>query len=596
METASEATSHPSSYYRTAPKTILIVDDRPINREVLSILLEEQKYQILEAENGIEALALLLNNKIDLIITDIIMPKMDGLALVQELQANLKLINIPVIFYSATYKAAEASRLASANNVKYVLTKPCEPQMILNTIKQALQENTVPQKINTFDDSEINRKREKLENANFRLTNLIEIGLNISSEREIEKLIFIACKGGKQLLNACYSGVIIMNSHHQEFYKAFNVDREDTFFRKKFEMQHCSYAFKEIFSNQKPICIHSPLINFSEIGLTNIALPVTSFLMVPIKTISTTYGYMYFINKFNASLFNISDQRLMMTLADKLATRYENIILFEEKERNEKRLEDEITQRKELEAVTFHHKYHLELAELNRVTSMGEMASTLAHELNQPLTAILTYTQTCIRKLQNQKQTLLATEVIEGLNLVVQQAERSGILIHRMKDFIRKGTLLLQYLNINDILSNLLSLMQYEKRNTSIEIALDCAESLPLVYIDKVQIEQVILNLVRNAVEALKDTNILNPKIIIKTTQEKDNTIAINVLDNGHGVSAKIKDNLFSPYVTTKSTGTGMGLAISRTIVEAHGGQLLVTQHEGMTCFRFTLPIKQTEG
>jgi len=700
--------------------TILIVDDRPLNREVLSMFLDEQGYQILEAGNGVEALKIARANKIDLIITDIVMPEMDGIMLAQALQEDPILAIIPIIFYSATYKAIENYRLTNLSTAKYILTKPCEPQIILNTIKEALsynESNAIEEK--KYESVERVGKREKLENINFRLTSLIEIGLDMSLEHDIERLSYITCRGGRQLLDACYSGIIVQSLTSSKQYKIFNVGRDNSVTSNLFELKNLTGILKEVFLEEKPVCIHSPIIDLDKIGLHGVTLPISSFLGIPLKTPRRCYGQMYFIHKIDHKFFSASDQKFMITLADKFAINYENLIFHDEIEQQTKKLKEEIiqrkqsdkafrqsdkkfrqlaeniqdffwitnndltqfiyisplyekiwgrsiemlyrnsnewmeavvpedrqfvldsfqkfqdgknkidieykilrpdgsirwihnrgfqvfdengkfyriagiavdvTERKELKELAFRHKYHLELAELSRVNSMGEMASTLAHELNQPLTAILTYSQICIRKLQDQKSP--NTEILEVMNLVVQQTERAGAIIHGMKNFVRKGNLFLENLDINAILSNIFPLIQYEGRNTATVMALQLAEPLPLVYVDKLQIEQVVLNLARNAIEAMEEGNTLNPQLKIQTKLAPNNTVTVSIFDNGPGFPKEIAENLFSPYITTKPTGTGMGLAISRTIIEAHGGQLSANRYSNTTCFSFTLPAK----
>jgi len=710
--------------------TILIVDDRPINREVLSMLVEGAGYQTIEAENGAHALEIMRNIIPELIITDIVMPKMDGLSLVKELYSRPHLATIPVIFYSATHKAAEAYKLANDNKVKYVLNKPSAPHVILSTIEAALTQHSpsvVPSLTSTNKDIDIPKgnlsrgvleeKIDRLEIINLRLTNLIEIGLDMSLEHNIEQLMYIVAKGGRQFLDACYAGVMIQDPTNKRVYNTLVMDRDNHSTVTQLKLSNPQGLLQQVFSGEAPICAHFPIVDLEMLGLFDFSLPINSFLTIPLKTPRKYYGLFYFIHKFSEKTFDTSDQRFMMTLADKFAIHYENLILYQEIERHRNRLKEEITQRtqtesaflqseknfrqlaeniqevfwitapdfkkfiyvspiyekiwgrfikdlydnpyewiesivpderqrvldsflkfdgekqidieyriirsdgslrwihnrgfqvldeagtlyriagiaaditerKKLEELAFHHKYHLELAEMSRVNSMGEMASTLAHELNQPLTAILTYTQTCVRALQHKK--VSNKEVLQAMQKVAQQAERAGVVIHRMKDFIRKGNLILEFLNINEILLKLEPLILYEGRNTATVFNFDLAKGLSEVYFDKIQIEQVILNLVRNAIEAMQEADTINPRLIIQTRGEQDNVLRISVCDNGPGFPKSMVSTLFSPYVTTKAMGTGMGLAISRTIIEAHGGQLAASTEEMKTCFSFTLPI-----
>jgi len=572
---------------------ILIVDDRPINRQALSMLLGDEGYHVLEAEHGIQALEVIQNILPDLIITDILMPKMDGLTLVKTLQTDPIFKKIPIIFYSATYQAAEAFRLANANKVEYVLTKPCDPQVILNTIQSALKTHVQIQGDPIIKSGKhiTTEKIDKLEIANLRLTSLIEIGLDMSVEHDVERLMYVTCKGGRQFLDACYAGVMIKDSENENLYKVLTLTKENKKNLQTVDSSDVCGLLKEVFYGENPICIHSPILDLEKLALADICLPITSFLSIPLKNAKERYGHIYFINKFNNKYFDPSDQRFMLTLANKFSIHHENINLYKQIEKHKNQLEKEMLQRKEFQELVFRQKYHLELAEIQRVNLMGEMATTLAHELNQPLTAILTYTQTCVRKLKSEKW--VDQQVLQAMESVAQQAERAGTIIHRMKNFVRKGNLSLESLSINEILLNLSPHTQYEGDDMGVAMDFRLAESLPPVYVDRIQIEQVVLNLFRNAIEAMKEDKTDSPQIILKSYITQDNRVAVSLTDNGPGFSDYLVDTIFNPYVTTKATGTGMGLAISRTIIEAHGGQLSAHSipRKG-ACFEFTLPIK----
>lgn len=252
----------------------------------------------------------------------------------------------------------------------------------------------------------------------------------------------------------------------------------------------------------------------------------------------------------------------------------------------------DITARKHTEQLGRQHQ--VELAHVARMNSMGEMASTLAHELNQPLAAIANYTKGCVRRLESGNFQL--DQVLHAMRQAASQSERAGEIIHRMKNFVRKGKLYYEAADINKIIRDMAALINYEMREFPVNIQLELTEQIPHLPVDKVQIEQVILNLLRNAIEAMQDAKTAKPKLLVRTLMPSSDIMHVDVVDNGPGFSAEIAQQLLTPYFTTKPKGMGMGLAICRTIIEAHGGHLSARLNpEGGAWFQFTLPVTNIE-
>ncbi len=245
-----------------------------------------------------------------------------------------------------------------------------------------------------------------------------------------------------------------------------------------------------------------------------------------------------------------------------------------------------VTNRKNAEALARIHQ--TELSRVARVNSMGEMASALAHELSQPLTVINTYVSGCIHRLEGGvKDTTL---IIHAMKKAMLNVELAGAIIHRMKNFVRDGELHAEKILITVVINKVVSLIHDETKDKRIRIHVDCEENLPLIYADKIQIKQVLFNLIRNAIEAMRHAKTPKPTLTIKAA--KAQTLMVSVLDNGPGIALNISDLLFSPNVSTKLDSMGMGLAICRTIIEAHGGQLRVSNSPlSGACFQFTLPL-----
>ena len=239
-------------------------------------------------------------------------------------------------------------------------------------------------------------------------------------------------------------------------------------------------------------------------------------------------------------------------------------------------------------------KEHLEeLAHVSRICLINEMGSGIAHEVNQPLTAIANYTQACLRFIGAKNPDL--DQLGEILFKIHQQALKAGQIIHRMKNFVSSRKIYRIHADINALIEAAVSLCVTDFKQNNIRVELDLTEGLPLINIDDVQIEQVVLNLIRNSIDALKD---MPPKaqrqLLIQTCINSRNQIEIKVNDNGSGIDEAQREKIMTPFFTTKPTGTGMGLSISRSIVEAHQGVLSFnSKPEEGTTFYFTLPVKR---
>ncbi len=231
----------------------------------------------------------------------------------------------------------------------------------------------------------------------------------------------------------------------------------------------------------------------------------------------------------------------------------------------------------------------MEVAHVSRLSTMGELATEIAHELNQPLTAIASYSDACMRMIK--AGTAELDEISEALEEITAQSERAGTIIRRLRSFVGKQESQYLPLDINELVREVLQLVQVEARWHEVDISLDLGESISPVFADKILIEQVILNLVRNGIDAMNDNQNQACRLTIRTTMPSSAFIEVAVQDTGSGLEAETLDQIFEPFYTTKSSGMGMGLNISRSIIEAHSGHLGATSNpEGGSTFRFVLP------
>ncbi|GGO85767.1 hypothetical protein GCM10011348_35080 [Marinobacterium nitratireducens] len=249
----------------------------------------------------------------------------------------------------------------------------------------------------------------------------------------------------------------------------------------------------------------------------------------------------------------------------------------------------DVTQRREAEEKA--HRTLQELAHLSRVSSMGEMASAFAHEINQPLCAILTYAQASLRLLGN--STHESSEIRHAMERVAANAELAGNIIQQMRNFLRKGEPELTATDIQALLQDSITLARVELRDDDIEIQLQSEQPLPRVRINATQIEQVILNFLRNARDAMKAAGRAG-QISIMAQRSAPGELKVSVLDQGPGIDPQLQSRMFEPFVTSKSAGIGIGLSICKSIIEAHGGRVSGFNHpEGGACFQLTLPLTE---
>jgi two-component system sensor kinase FixL len=247
----------------------------------------------------------------------------------------------------------------------------------------------------------------------------------------------------------------------------------------------------------------------------------------------------------------------------------------------------DLTERQQTEARL--QELQAELVHMSRLTAMGEMASALAHELNQPLSAIANYMKGSRRLLENSEDARAAT-LRDAMDKAGDQALRAGQIIRRLRDFVARGETERRMEDVKKLIEEASALALVGAKDKGVRVRFDFDERSDFVLADKVQIQQVLLNLMRNAIDAMEDVE--KRELVIATLPVTENMVEISVADTGSGISPEISAQLFQPFVTTKTQGMGVGLSISRTIIEAHGGSITPRPNPGGgTIFSFTLPV-----
>ncbi len=247
----------------------------------------------------------------------------------------------------------------------------------------------------------------------------------------------------------------------------------------------------------------------------------------------------------------------------------------------------DITQRQKVERRL--QDLQSELAHVGRVSEMASFASSLAHELNQPLTAIANYCEAARDLLDNGSDRETLDTVQEALDEASKESVRAGQIVRRLRNFISRGETEQRVESLGRLITEANALALVGSREHGIEVQVQLDPDADLVFVDRIQIQQVLTNLIRNAIDAMIDSS--QKSLIIRTAAEPQDYVTVTVEDTGPGISESVVAELFQPFVTSKSAGMGIGLSICRTIVESHGGRIWFEERPGGgTAFHFTLP------
>jgi len=236
-----------------------------------------------------------------------------------------------------------------------------------------------------------------------------------------------------------------------------------------------------------------------------------------------------------------------------------------------------------------------ELAHVGRVSEMGTLASSLAHELNQPLTAVATYCESARDLLDNNPDAEALAMVREALDEAAEQAVRAGQIVRRLRDFMSNGEMERQVESLQRLINEANALALVGSREHGIDVQQYLDPNADLVFVDRIQVQQVLVNLIRNAIDAMMQAKVRS--LTVSTARQDDGLVRVTIADTGSGISDAVAPQLFQPFVTSKENGMGIGLSICRTIVEAHGGRIWFEPGEaGGTAFHFTLPSGEAKG
>jgi signal transduction histidine kinase len=304
-----------------------------------------------------------------------------------------------------------------------------------------------------------------------------------------------------------------------------------------------------------------------------------SILCLPLIKQGRLTGLIYLENRLTSGAFTADRSAVLELMAAQAAISLENTRLYSDLQEREAKAREA----------------QMALAHANRVTTMGQLTASIAHEVNQPIAAVVTNAHAALRFLGGQPADL--EEVRQALDRIIRDGNRAGDVIGRIRDLIKKVPARQAELDINEAILEVIEIMRSELLRNGVALQTELANGLPLTRGDRVQVQQIVLNLIMNAVEAMADVSNGSRDLLIRTAGDISNGVLVTVRDSGPGLTPESLERLFDPFYTTKPGGMGMGLSICRSIIEAHGGRVwaAATAPRGAS-FQFTLPARSSDG
>jgi len=672
--------------------SILIVDDRETNRELLTTLLGYRNHRTVEAGDGLEGLERARAEVPDLIITDILMPTMDGYEFTRRLREDARTAAIPVVFYSAHYLMQEANALAAKCGVDYVLAKPAEPEEVVRVVDAALglAPTTVPAPpVEEFDREHIRVLTDKLSqqtgevgNLSARLEALIDVGHELNVAQDASVLLARYCKAAREVIGAtCSAGCITdENGHAARRYCSAGLEPAET----TAACPSCGLRGPAVDGLVDQAAKRGRSLPDSA-GCTPDIGPLESYLVVPILTRSRTYGWLGLGNRLGAGEFGAEDERLLSTLAAQLAVGYENSRLFEELKQRAEQLEHEVAERRASEEkyrmvmeeasdgiiiadrngdildanprmldmlgytlqefqamnlrqlvspedlardpmrlhllqtgavtrkerrflrrdggsleveigitaladgrlqeivrdVSERKRLEMQLRQSQKLEAVGRLAGGVAHDFNNLLTVILGHSDMVLSAMDTHDRRRRDIEDIRDAG------SRAAVLTNQLLAFSRKQVLQPKIISVGSAVASLTKMLG-RLINSNIELATRSADDVWLTKVDPGQLDQVILNLVLNARDAMPlggrltietaNHAIEGPQLIDHPEVPPGDYVMLAVSDTGSGMDAETRSHLFEPFFTTKALGKGTGLGLSTVygIVRQSGGYIWV--------------------
>src|SRR5687768_3224929 len=480
---------------------VLVVDDRARNRRALVSLLEYAGHTVSEAADGGEALERVRADRPDLVITDILMPKMDGFEFVRQLRSEAAIAGTLVIFYTATYLEREANTLAQACGVSIVLAKPADPDLILKTVAGVLGEKPAVAMVSSTPalkrspleelNERFKQKPGELETSSSRLAALIDLGLALAAERDPARLFQTFCDVARLIVGPTHATIYLLDEDGKSFSNVFTSTSEVGFENAAVPRPA---LLKKILAARRPVRLRDFTKSEDTPELSSTGKYKNPFLGVAISSPSVVYGLLCFTGKFDADDFSEEEERLALTLAAQAASAIENARLYDEIQRHAANLQLEIAERKQAEEAL--RKSEEQFRQSQKLEAVGRLAGGIAHDFNNVLTIIGGYNEFVLDELADDNP---LRKELDGITKAVQ---RAAGLTRQLMAFSRKQVLEMKILDVNTIVATI-DEMLHPLLGEDIELLTVPGNDLGRIKADPGQLEQVIMNLAVNARDAM---------------------------------------------------------------------------------------------
>lgn len=520
---------------------VLVIEDNPDMRRFIIEVLRGENH-VVAAADGEQALAMAITEPPDLVVTDLMMPILSGDQLVAKMRELESLANVPVLVLSA--RADETLRIKLlAESVQDYVIKPFSAHELRARVRNLVM---------------MKRTRDALQKELATQSgDLSQLTQQLISNKRALQLSHDALQASEQRWRAVYensaAGIALADLSGQIL--AANPAFQSMLGYKEEELQRIS--LEEI----------TPADDLEQTQ-SRIAHLVAD-------RVQEYHVQRRYLRKDGSVLWANAGVSLIpgtQNMAPMLL-----------------RIIDDITERKQVQDALAIAQ--MELARVTRITAMGELTASIAHEVNQPLTAIVANGQACLRWLTLEPRN--EREVVDAVQHIVRDANRASDVIARIRGFVRRGDVKRSSVRIEELVQDVFTMIQDTAQNRHVTLRLDAASNLPRVIVDRIQLQQVVLNLLMNGIEAMGLTPEHGRIVEVNVSNDSADAVMVGVRDSGVGLEPLQSDHIFDAFYTTKPDGLGLGLAISRSIIEGHGGRLWAASNEGpgMT-FWFSLPTK----
>lgn len=537
-----EPLNRPVANYKTGSPKILVVEDNADLRHFLyDVLIDD--YNVTLAADGAVAITSALEDPPDLVITDLMMPHFDGEQFVRELRSSGRFPNLPVLVLSARADDAQRETLLE-ELVQDYLTKPFSPQELRARVRNLV---TVKRTVDLLQKE-----------LNSQALDVGELTAGLVASRKSLQDSLVALQISERRWQGLYRNTAVGIAL---------ADKEGRILKANPALQQ--------------------MLGYDEADIVGVSFIDISEESQRAMTMRNVHGL------FDGSIDNYHVQKRYEKRDGSFLWANVSVSLIPAVDREGPRLAvivEDVGARKQAESALAATR--TELARVSRFTTMGELVASIAHEVNQPLSAILTNSQAALRWMAREKPDY--QEVVAALNRVNRDANLAGDVIARIRNFLSMGGMKRERVVVRPIVENLLLMLQTMLQEAEVDVDLRVSPVLPELLADPVQLQQVLLNLVVNAVDAMREQHDRARVLTINVTEEGVDNVVFSVTDTGPGISPDKATKIFDALFSTKSNGLGMGLAISRSIVENHGGRLrLLPNDTGGAQFVFNIPVQR---